>query len=89
MRIFVKLATTLVIPLEILTLSIDQSDRKKNIGNFSEVHFITSFTTSSARCSQFQAGKVVLFQIKVLGRNIKETKLEKYFINVTDHPSFT
>ena len=51
MRIFVKLATTLVIPLEILTLSIDQSDRKKNIGNFSDVHFITSFATSSARCS--------------------------------------
>ena len=37
--------------------------------------FISSFTTSSARFSEFDAGNVVLFLIKVFGRKKKETTL--------------
>ena len=47
-----------------------------------------SFTTSCARFNEFYAGNVILFQIKVNARNIKEAKLAIYFINVTAHPSF-
>ena len=43
--------------------------------NFFEILLISSFTTSSARFREFDAGNVVLFQIKVSGRNIKETML--------------
>ena len=32
---------------------------------------------------------MVLFKIKVSGRNIKETALRNYFIKVTARPSFT
>ena len=38
---------------------------------------------------QFDAGNVILFQIKVFGRNIKETKLARYLKKVTARPSFT
>ena len=48
-----------------------------------------SFTTSSARFSEFDAGNVILFQIKVFARNIKGTTLARYFIKVTTRPSFT
>ena len=34
------------------------------------------------------AGNVILFQIKVNARNIKETTLARSFIKVTAHPSF-
>ena len=51
--------------------------------------FIGSFTIISARFSKFDAGNVILFQIKVFGRNIKETTLARYFIKVTTRPSFT
>ena len=47
------------------------------------------FTTSYARFSVFYTGNVILFQIKVNARNIKETTLARYFIKVTAHPSFT
>ena len=56
---------------------------------FLEILFISSFTTSSARFSEFDAGNDILFQIKVLARNIKETMLANYFIKVTPWPSFT
>ena len=46
-------------------------------------------TTSSAKFNKFDAGKVILFQIKVFAGNIKETMLGKYFIKVTARPSFT
>ena len=50
--------------------------------------FIGSFTTSYARFSKFEAGNVILFQIKVFTRNVKETALARYFIKVTARPSF-
>ena len=46
-------------------------------------------TTSSAKFNKFDAGKVILFQIKVFAGYIKETTLGKYFIKVTARPSFT
>ena len=48
-----------------------------------------SFTISSARFSKFDSGNMVVFQMKVFGRNTKETTLAGYFIKVTTHPSFT
>ena len=48
-----------------------------------------SFTTSSGRFSKLDSGNMILFQIKVLARNIKETTLAKYFIKLTARPSFT
>ena len=42
-----------------------------------------------AKFSEFNAGNVILFQIKVFGGNIKETTLARYFIKVTAHRSFT
>ena len=50
---------------------------------------MSSFTTSSARFSKFDAGNVILFQIKVFARNIRETALATYVIKVTVRPSFT
>ena len=35
------------------------------------------------------ATNVILFQIKVSARNIKESTLRRYFIKVTARPSFT
>ena len=50
--------------------------------------FIGLFTTSCARFSVFYSENVILFQIKVNVRNIKETTLARYFIKVTARPSF-
>ena len=50
---------------------------------------LQNMSTSSAKFSKFDAGNVILFEIKVFGRNIKETKLARYLIKVTSHPSFT
>ena len=50
---------------------------------------IGSFTTCPARLNDFDAGNVILFQIEVFARNIKETTLARYFIKVTARPSFT
>ena len=58
---------------------------KKETG---ELLFISSFFTSSVKFSEFDAGNVILFQIKVFSRNIKETMLW-YFIKVNARPSFT
>ena len=51
--------------------------------------FISLFSTSSAKFNEFDSGNVILFQIKVFGRNIKETTLPRYFVKVTVRPSFT
>ena len=51
--------------------------------------FVSSFTTSFVRLSEFYIRNVVLFQIKVFRRNIKETTLARFFIKVTAHSSFT
>ena len=42
-----------------------------------------------ARFSKFNSGNVALFQIKVSGRDIKETILAMCFIKVTARSSFT
>ena len=42
----------------------------------------------SERFNKFDVGKLILFQIKVFTRNIKETTLARYFIKVTARPSF-
>ena len=52
---------------------------------FLEILFISSFSTSSARFSGFDTENMILFQIKVFGRNIKVTTK----IKVTVRPSFT
>ena len=39
---------------------------------FLEMLLIRSFFTSSAKFKEFDAGNVILFEIKVIGRNIKE-----------------
>ena len=38
---------------------------------------------------QFDASNVILFQIKVFSKNIKETTLVSYFTKVTARSSFT
>ena len=50
---------------------------------------ICSFSTSSAKFSEIDTGNVILFQIKVFGRNIEESMLARYFKKVTKRPSFT
>ena len=50
---------------------------------------IGSFITSCKTLSEFHSGNVILFQIKLNARNIKETTLAKHFIKVTACPSFT
>ena len=57
--------------------------------NVLETLSISSFTISSAKFSGFDVGNVILFSIKVSNKNIKETTLARYFIKVTECPSFT
>ena len=74
MRIFEHLSCSLVMSSEVLTISSDKSERKRNIEKkIFEIIFVSSFTTSSAGFSKFDSQSVILFQIKVFGRNIKET----------------
>ena len=79
--IYVFLALNFVLfPLissEDFTISSDKSGRERNIGKF--IFFVSSFTTSSASFGKFDIQNVILFQIKVFGRNIKETTLAKFF----------
>ena len=56
---------------------------------FLEILFISSFSTSSANFSEYDAGNVILFQIKVFSRNIKKTTLARHLMKVTSGPSFT
>ena len=51
---------------------------------FLEMLFVNSFTTSSARFSESDIRNVILFQIKIFGRNIKDTTLASYLIKVTE-----
>ena len=55
---------------------------------FVDTVHLTLFSTSCARFSKFYARNVILFQIKVNTRNIKETTLARDFIKVTARPSF-
>ena len=50
---------------------------------------MSSFSTSSAKFSKFDAGKVISSQIKVFGGNIKETTPAKCLIKVTVRPGIT
>ena len=63
MKIFAKLSSSLV-GLKIFVLSSNKLDRKKNI--------------NSARFSKFDVGNMILFQIEVFVKNIKETALARY-----------
>ena len=56
---------------------------------FLEILLANPVTTSSVSFSEFDSRNTILFQIKVFGRNIKETTLARYFIKVTGRPSFT
>ena len=61
-----------------------------NIGKFFlKILFVSSFTTSYSRLSEFDSRNVILFQTKAFGRNIKETTLARCFIKVSVHPNFT
>ena len=51
---------------------------------FLEMLFVNSFTTSSARFSESDIRNVILFQIKIFGRNIKDTTLASDLIKVTE-----
>ena len=53
-----------------------------------KIFFISLFSTSSTKFIEFDAGNLNLFQIKVSGRNIKETTTVGYFIKVTACHSF-
>ena len=57
--------------------------------NFLDLLFGSSFTSSSAGFSEFDNQNVLLFQIKVFSRKIKEIKLARYFIKVTARPSLS
>ena len=48
------------------------------------VIFLEMLTTSSARFSESDIRNVILFQIKIFGRNIKDTTLASYLIKVTE-----
>ena len=54
--------------------------------NCLETLFISSFATSSAKFNEFNGRNLILFKIKVFGRNIKETTLAR---QVTTRHSFT
>ena len=56
--------------------------------NITKIDFLKSFTASSERFSEFDAGNVILFQIKIFGKKIKEAYLVMYFIKITAYPSF-
>ena len=44
---------------------------------FFEIFFIRSFTTTPARVSEINSRDVILFQIRVSSRNIKEATLAR------------
>lgn len=51
--------------------------------------FTTSFSTRSAKFTEFDSRNYILFQIKGLSRNIKETQLPIQFVKVTARPNLT
>ena len=80
MRIFLKLSRSLQ------QVVINQMEKGILVNFF--ILFVSSFTTNSTRFSNFDIRNMILFQMKVFGRNIKETTLARYFIKVTARPSF-
>ena len=66
----------------------DKLDVKGILVQFLEILFVRLFTTSSARFSEFDSQNVILFQIKVFGRNIKDYASE-IFHKSNWLPSFT
>ena len=85
MRIFVKLSSLILslLIVKILTISNDKMDGKRNIRTFfgDTLHKLIFYR-------QINAGNVILYQIKVFGRNIKETTLARHFIKVIARPWF-
>ena len=59
-------------------IRIDKSDRKRNIRFILMILIVSSFTTNSERFSEFDGQNMILFQIKIFGRNIEEIKLARY-----------
>lgn len=51
--------------------------------------FLSLFNPSPASFGEFDSGNAILFQFEYFGGKVKETALEKYFIKVTAHLSFT
>ena len=89
MRNFEKFSRYLLISPWFFTMSSDKSNRKRNISKFFlEIFFVSSVTTISAIFSEFDRRNVILFQVKVFDRNIKEPTLSRCFIKVTARPSF-
>ena len=83
------LVNIIMIEKKVFISSSDKSDRKRNIGKFFLKNlFISSFTTSPARFSDYDVTNLILLEIHVYGRNIKETALARYSIKVTARPSF-
>ena len=81
MRVFLKLSRS-------LQRAVINQMEKGILVNFLDILFVSSFTTNSTRLSNFDIRNMILFQMKVFGRNIKETTLTRYFIKVTARPSF-
>ena len=52
------------------------------------VVFFGLFTTSSEKICNFDEANVILFQIKALGRRLKEATLARHFIKVSFTPQF-
>ena len=48
-----------------------------------------AFTVSFSRFSEFDSRSVILLQIKVFGRIIKEIALARYIMKLSVRPSFT
>ena len=88
MRVSEKLSISLVISPSIFYDKQQKTEQKKESWlNFLETLFISSFSSSSSKFSNFDAGNVILFQIKIFGSNIKETAAVRFFIKVTARPS--
>ena len=66
-------------------------DRKEKgiLVNVFKMLFVSWFTTSSARFSEFDSWKVIIFQVIVFGRNTKDTTLVKHFSKVNVRPCVT
>ena len=73
----------LLVP-EIFTVSSD-----KQLSSRPEVFCEKCILRNFAKFSKFDSRYVILFQIKVFGRNIKGATLTRYFVNVTASPSYT
>ena len=50
---------------------------------------MNSFSTSSAKFSEFDAGNLILFQINFFGRTIKDTTLARHLLQVPARLSLT